>query len=368
MSIKLIPPDQPLLDELLYALHHSNDCLFGVAYISNPDESDLRPLFETIERRSVESKFRLRVLFRSVDVRTHPDAIASFIKLAKETNGRIAIRSGDENFHAKAYGFKKQRSDPAKLIIGSANLSPKAVRHLSGEMSVRISENEAAETAWEVLESLFDQGADPSIPGWMEKYRQKYEKRQAIERDAQKIQMPPTLKAKSSVRIPNRFYVMVVDTLESKISESVERGLEKAHVAHVDLPQRPQWTRFENANDAKSFAQKQYRMVLRILRNPNRDVGDRLIRLDFVIPKKHIRLFDSTDEAFHHVVWELKVRGYSATIPYRGDRAKPIRQLLRRKGVDTRWLEAQSDRFAQAATCTKLLNVFHAIRSFNKQQ
>ena len=175
---------------LLGALHGSNDCIFAVAYIDRPTLPGIRELFREVRGRSSRKSFRLRVLFRSVDVRTHPEAIAALMELERATGGRVSVRYGDDVFHAKAFAFKGKPPDRPRVAIGSANVTRKALSAPSGELGVWIGPSDTADEAWDTLEELFEAGGNPERGDWLVRYGRKFAKREAMEKRAAKIKMP----------------------------------------------------------------------------------------------------------------------------------------------------------------------------------
>lgn len=357
MSTQIIRPDQPLLDELLSSVELSLDCLFTVAYIQNPELAALSRIKQAIERRCVQRRFRLRVLFRSVDVQTHPEAIKWLMGLERETAGRVSVRFGDDKFHAKAFAFKANRNSHPKVYIGSANLTEKALLAPSGEMGVYVDSKRACQEAWETMADMFDAGGNPSRPGWMKRYEERFREKEEIRSEADSIRMPTRLgKTSTSAswgRIDRFFVLQLVDNDPAE-AKAIDRAWVVAREEDSALPARPLCWPFETLQAAKDFAEERYPLVLAIHQNPDRQPGDRLRSLAFVVPQKVLRLWDPETRKRYPVVWYTPCRAARATFPRRGRKVAAVRQLLHKHGVTVRFLENQSERLPQPQTCEKL--------------
>jgi HKD family nuclease len=171
MSARLVRPEMALRDLLLARLEASDDCLFAVAYIDRPAVQSLR---STLAERLKRRKFALRVLFRASDLRTDPAALDEILDLGAAGDGTVALRySLHPKFHAKAYGFRRSKTGPCSVVIGSANLLKGAISTDSGELGVLLENSSSAEEAWGVLDDFWTEGR--RVTGaWLKAYRSKH--------------------------------------------------------------------------------------------------------------------------------------------------------------------------------------------------
>src|SRR5436853_312460 len=121
------------------------DCLFGVAYV---DKAGLELLTDEIRWRMNKARFRLRLIFQSEDLVTEPAALEELREIGNRGQGSIELRYALRGFHAKAYGFRRGAHNAPTVLIGSANLTRKAIGVNSGELGVQLAESALAKEAW----------------------------------------------------------------------------------------------------------------------------------------------------------------------------------------------------------------------------
>ncbi|MFL5348736.1 MAG: restriction endonuclease PLD domain-containing protein [Hyalangium sp.] len=177
MGISVIAPEQALADLLQTRLDDANNCLWCVAYVDRQAVKRLLPALE----RLLKSKSRsLRFMMKTDDFRTEPEALDMLLTLKKDSRGRLDLRyCGQPSFHAKFFGFKSLGDLVA--IVGSANLSQKALDPGSGELGVQLTGKAHAKMAWDAAERFWTDGFAITRP-WLAKYRAKVEKLKKMEK------------------------------------------------------------------------------------------------------------------------------------------------------------------------------------------
>jgi hypothetical protein len=119
----------------------------------------------------MRAPFSLRLLFQDYGLVTEPDALVALVQCFRAADRESELelrRAGSPRFHAKAYGFRSDRS--CQVIFGSANLSRKAISGAgSGELMGQLT-GRVARDAWTILANFWDRGIDIS-DDWLAQYR-----------------------------------------------------------------------------------------------------------------------------------------------------------------------------------------------------
>ncbi len=158
MKARLVRSEEPLGSVLRDAIAQANACLFAVAYIDQLAAEQLAPVVAA--RLASSSAFVFRLLVRTSDYYTSPDALRTFHQLVMSAPGRVRLReSTHTKFHAKCFGFRTGPQHPT-VIIGSANLMAGALDTESGELGVVVAGGQLAVDAWRALESFWREGAE----------------------------------------------------------------------------------------------------------------------------------------------------------------------------------------------------------------
>ncbi len=72
-----------------------------------------------------------------------------------------------QEFHAKGYGFRVTKTAAPTVVLGSANLTGKALGVDSGELGVQLTASTLADAAWAALEDFWEDGK-PVTPAWFD--------------------------------------------------------------------------------------------------------------------------------------------------------------------------------------------------------
>lgn len=184
MTTELIGPLEPLKDRLIEGIRTSTQCLWCVAYVDAAAVNCITATLQDRLRRS--STFSFRLLFQDYGFRTEPAALASLVTTFKECGRQQSLRvkwANSRRFHAKAYGFKKGARE--HVILGSGNLTSKAINGLgSGELMVRLS-NIPGSGAWDELEAFWDEGT-LATTRWLSNYQAAHKRNLKLQRSAKK--------------------------------------------------------------------------------------------------------------------------------------------------------------------------------------
>lgn len=182
MGIATIPSEQSLTSILQADLDNARSALWCVAYVDRDAVEILKPKLERLLRSKSRS---LRILVKTDDFRTDPDALVTLLDLKKSSPGLLQLSYCNQTaFHAKFYGFKTKRFVVA--IVGSANLSRKALGPDSGELGVRLTGSEHAATTWDAAERLWRNGIEIT-PRWLTSYRSRVEELRKKEKAAARL-------------------------------------------------------------------------------------------------------------------------------------------------------------------------------------
>lgn len=168
---RLLPPQAALRTRLLTDLERHDECLFAVAYLKN---DGVEAIAEVVERRLESPSFSLRIVCCASDFITDPSALRRLLDMSRRRRGSLKLRwHKEEGFHAKAYGFKRSRRADPTVLIGSANLSGKALGADSGELGVAAIGTAMAPHAWTAMERFWDDAEDVT-PSRLKTYEEAY--------------------------------------------------------------------------------------------------------------------------------------------------------------------------------------------------
>ena len=164
-----------VLSEITSELTKCNHFMFSIAFITM---SGITPLLETL--RLIEAKgITGRILTTDYLNFSEPKALK---KLLAFSNIRIKLYS-KENFHTKGYIFK--HSDHYKLIVGSSNLTQRALTK-NKEWNIKVSSLEEGTLTEEVLkefEEMWSDAEDLTLE-WIETYEKIYKKQREAARQS----------------------------------------------------------------------------------------------------------------------------------------------------------------------------------------
>lgn len=173
--------DQPLIRELLDAIHRADEIDLAVAFIK---ASGLELLFQALARRLEEQPYaRVRILTSDYLDVTDPAALRRLMLLADAGADVRVYESAGQSFHLKAYIFV--RTDQGVLcgdaFVGSSNISQTALT--SGlEWNYRVTDPGAADDSGrrgfaeirQAFQRLFhDPAATPLSHSWIEAYERR---------------------------------------------------------------------------------------------------------------------------------------------------------------------------------------------------
>ena len=185
MPTHILGPEDVVGNWLVELLKRNADCLWAVAYLK---AAALKKGIEAaLVARVPRERFRLRIVFQDYGFGTEPEALDLLRTIGKRRSGSIELRwSRTEAFHAKGYAFRQSAKALPQVIVGSANLTAKAIGADSGELGVRLAPTKLSADAWDVMEAFFDDAKVVTNP-WLEEYRTAYAAHQKASAAAQKL-------------------------------------------------------------------------------------------------------------------------------------------------------------------------------------
>ena len=180
---RVILPDESLFGQVKRSLAGAQNCLFAVAYVSNRAAGILE---ESIRDALKKPDFRLDIVFRYDDYWTEPTALSRLYRLADRARGRLTLWAArDRKFHAKFFGFRTQAKSLPSAIIGSANMTEKAMSIASGELGVFLPPARDVESAWQ---AMLKYRGKPIREKWIKRYRSRHKK---VRKARAGINLPP---------------------------------------------------------------------------------------------------------------------------------------------------------------------------------
>lgn len=150
-------------------LKKSEQALFAVAYISRAAVKEIEKSLRAALRRGLQ----LDVVFRHGDYFTDPGALDLLHELGEARGaGRISLYpANDARFHAKFFGFRTNSKAAPVVLLGSSNLTGKALGFGSGEVNVLL---ESSPQATEVWDLMLGYCGDVIGPTWIDAYRARW--------------------------------------------------------------------------------------------------------------------------------------------------------------------------------------------------
>lgn len=332
MGHRLLQPEVALQETLITELGRNNDCLFAVAYINL---AAVKALADTLARRLEQTRFSLRVVFRASDLCTDPAALDELLRLKRGRSGTLELRwSTTQEFHAKAYGFRATKASGSTVVLGSANLTAKALGMDSGELGVHLAVSTLADTAWTALEDFWEEGK-PVTPAWLREYRKHYARK---EKKAQKANAEVSTWGKKFRRrkrfLPKQnleIQPLFVDQVEPASSEEmklVNRALDATKKSEpLKLPDN--WVLC--ANRAAAYAVPYGRNVIQMFWfSSNASLGVKTISVVRLVKRR--RVVDPKDGSVHWILYFLPMRGARLSLRRRDRKQNLV--LLARLGFD----------------------------------
>ncbi len=329
MTHRLLQPQVPLRDTLVAELERSNVCIFAVAYI-NLDA--VRILADALVQRLDRARFTLRVVFRASDLGTEPAALDELLRLGKGRKGMLQMRwSSVQEFHAKAYGFRATKAAPPTVVLGSANLTGKALGVDSGELGIQLAASTIADAAWAALEDFWKDGK-PVTSAWLKEYRRRYERKEKkafnanaeVSAWAQKFRRRRRFVPKQNLEIQPLF----VDQAEPASAEEtalVDRALERRQ------SESPVGDWYLCASRAEAFAIPRDKNVIQVFwYSTNASLGVKSISV--LQLSNRLRIVDPKDRSVYWLVYFSPMRGARLSLRRR-DRERN-QERLKRHGYD----------------------------------
>jgi GNAT superfamily N-acetyltransferase/HKD family nuclease len=180
MALRLVGPEEGILDPLVTEIAGCVEALFVAAYLDLPTATRLAAAIEA--RHAAAPALAVRVLVRTSDHVTAPAALRRLSTPA--LRGVVELRtSSHAKLHAKAFGFRAAAGAEPVVWLGSANLTRAAMAADSGELGVRIERGALAHEAWDALEDFW-RGGVAIEPAWLAVYRDRVAQLEALREPA----------------------------------------------------------------------------------------------------------------------------------------------------------------------------------------
>jgi HKD family nuclease len=335
MSVEVVPHALGIEGWLHTAIERNLDCLFTVAYLS---DAGVKAIEAAIRERMQRPRFSLRVLFQDDDLVTEPDALDRLRRCARGSAGTITLKyAADPNFHAKAFGFRSSRSArSASVIVGSANLTNKAIGIDSGELDVSVSPSKVGSELWATMVEFWNEGEEIDGP-WLKAYRRAYERKKAALEAAEKVRRGWSRRKRRgeterAVSATQPLWIEHVAPEKPEVFRAARRGRDAALKNGIEIPGE-----FVIYRDRRSASEVPTRQDVLEIRWRSDDADDGLSSMRVIHSPGAVRVTDPRSKLKFWMVPRKAIRGSTLTV--RKKDGALIKRLLAQSGRTLRWLD-----------------------------
>lgn len=206
---------QKVSTSLIHELRTCDEFLFSVAFITYGGLMSLMTTLEELEKKGIKGKIIASQYLNF----TEPKALEKLLSF-KNIDLRMIV---DQAHHAKGYIFKKK--DHYNLIVGSSNLTQKAIS-VNQEWNVKLSSTEEGSFVVQTL-AEFDKAFECGMvitKEWIENYEQIYSEARKSHKKAQK-EIIELRTGTNAIINPNKMQLLALEGLENIRAKGERKGL-----------------------------------------------------------------------------------------------------------------------------------------------
>lgn len=225
--------DDPLLEQLLYAINHATEIDIAVSFIQSSGLHLLLPAIQEAIERSHSNAYplKLRILTSDYLGITDPVALRSLMALSAANVELRIFESNNHSFHMKSYIFvrsdKKSTFYHGSAFVGSNNISKAALTN-AHEWCIRFDHKEPHDsfeaTQFQLIRKEFDkifshQNSIALNDRWIDRYIERRQLPKAISL------VGDTVEETEETYAPNNVQMEALEALNKSRSEGYTRGL-----------------------------------------------------------------------------------------------------------------------------------------------